>query len=207
MARDRGWSLSEKGFLRIGEDGEPLTGAAAELRTFATEAEAYAFLGLPFIEPELREDEGEIEAALAGHAAAPRRRWPTCAATCTATRTGPTAHQPIEVMAEAARRRGHAYQVLTDHSQSLAIARGLDPGPGRPSRRESSPRSTRGSRPRRRPGRRRRRRRRRASACSTAASSRSAPTARLDFDDELLARVRPRRRLGPRRAPPAARPS
>ena len=28
MARDRGWSLSEKGFLRIGEDGEPLTGDA-----------------------------------------------------------------------------------------------------------------------------------------------------------------------------------
>jgi DNA polymerase (family 10) len=31
------------------------------------------------------------------------------------------------VMAEAARRRGHAYQVLTDHSRSLAIARGLTP--------------------------------------------------------------------------------
>ena len=69
MARDQGWSLSEKGFLRIGEDGEPLTGDAAELRTFATEAEAYAFLGLPFIEPELREDHGEIEAALGGPAA------------------------------------------------------------------------------------------------------------------------------------------
>ena len=82
MARDQGWSLSEKGFLRIGEDGEPLTGDAAELRTFATEAEAYAFLGLPFIEPELREDAGEIEAALAGPAAGARRRWPTCAATC-----------------------------------------------------------------------------------------------------------------------------
>ena len=66
MARDLGWSLSEKGFLRIGDDGEPLTGAAAELRTFPTEAEAYAFLGLPFIGPELREDAGEIEAALAG---------------------------------------------------------------------------------------------------------------------------------------------
>ncbi len=36
MARDRGWSLSEKGFQKIGEDGEPLTGDAAELRTFAT---------------------------------------------------------------------------------------------------------------------------------------------------------------------------
>ena len=33
---------------------------------FATEAEVYDFLGLPFIEPELREDRGEIEAALAG---------------------------------------------------------------------------------------------------------------------------------------------
>ena len=30
-------------------------------------------------------------------------------------------------MAEAARARGHAYQVLTDHSQSLAIAHGLTP--------------------------------------------------------------------------------
>ena len=65
-ARDQGWSLSEKGFLRIGEDGEPAHRQDAELRTFATEAEAYAFLGLPFIEPELREDAGEIEAALAG---------------------------------------------------------------------------------------------------------------------------------------------
>ena len=36
-------------------------------------------------------------------------------------------HQPIEVMVEAARRRGYAYQVLTDHTQSLAIARGLTP--------------------------------------------------------------------------------
>ena len=60
-----GWSLSEKGFLRIGEGGEPLSGDDAELRTFATEDDAYAFLGLPFIEPELREDHGEIEAALA----------------------------------------------------------------------------------------------------------------------------------------------
>jgi len=36
-------------------------------------------------------------------------------------------HEPIEVMAEAARARGYAYQVLTDHTQSLAIARGLTP--------------------------------------------------------------------------------
>jgi DNA polymerase (family 10) len=126
MARDQGWSLSEKGFLRIGEDGEPLTGDDAELRTFATETEAYAFLGLPFIEPELREDAGEIEAALAGRLPAlitqadlrgdlhSHSDWSD-------------GHHPIEVMAEHARERGYAYQVLTDHSQSLAIARGLTP--------------------------------------------------------------------------------
>jgi len=34
---------------------------------------------------------------------------------------------PIEQMAEAGRRRGYAYQVLTDHSISLAIAHGLSP--------------------------------------------------------------------------------
>ena len=125
-ARDRGWSLSEKGFLRLDEDGEPATGPAAELRTFATETEAYAFLGLPFIEPELREDRGEIEAALAG-------RLPDLV-TLADLRGDLHSHSDwsdgvhsIEAMAEAARARGHAYQVLTDHSQSLAIARGLTP--------------------------------------------------------------------------------
>ena len=126
MARDRGWSLSEKGFLRIAEDGEPLAGDAAELRTFATEAEAYAFLGLPFIEPELREDAGEIEAALAG-------RLPVLIqlgdlrGDLHSHSDWSDGHHPIEVMADHARRRGYAYQVLTDHSQSLAIARGLTP--------------------------------------------------------------------------------
>ena len=126
MARDRGWSLSEKGFLRIGEDGEPLAGDAAELRTFATEAEAYAFLDLPFIVPELREDAGEIEAALVG-------RLPSLIEQADlrgdlhSHSDWSDGHHSIEVMAEAARRRGYAYQVLTDHTQSLAIARGLTP--------------------------------------------------------------------------------
>jgi DNA polymerase (family 10) len=126
IARDRGWSLSEYGFLKLGEDGEPLTGAAAQLRTFAGEAEAYAFLDLPFIEPELREDRGEIEAARAG-------RLPSLV-TVGDLRGDLHSHsdwtdgsEPIEVMADAARRRGHAYQVLTDHTVSLAIARGMAP--------------------------------------------------------------------------------
>src|SRR5215212_9818438 len=128
MARDQGWSLSEYGFAKLGEDGEIITDPAngGELRTFPTEQEAYAFLGLPFIEPELREDAGEIEAALAG----------TLPSLITEADLRGDLHshtewsdgsQPIEVMAEFARRRGHAYQVITDHTQSLAIARGLTP--------------------------------------------------------------------------------
>src|SRR3954451_17986844 len=125
-ARDRGWSLSEYGFQRIGEDGAALTGKDAELRTFAAEGEADGFLDLPFIEPELREDEGEIEAALAG-------TLPTLIVQddlrgdCHTHSEWSDGSQPIEVMAEAARRRGYAYQVLTDHSHSLAIANGLTP--------------------------------------------------------------------------------
>ena len=126
MARDQGWSLSEKGFLRIGDDGEPQTGDAAELRTFATEDGAYAFLGLPYIEPELREDNGEIEAAIAG--SLPRLiELGDLRGDLHSHSDWSDGHQPLEVMIEAARRHGYAYQVLTDHTQSLAIARGLSP--------------------------------------------------------------------------------
>ena len=127
MARDRGWSLSEYGFARIDEAGEIISAAdGGELRVFPTESEAYDFLGLPFIEPELREDRGEIEAALAG----------TLPTLLTEADLQGDLHShsdwsdgsmPVETMAEFARRRGHAYQVMTDHTQSLAIARGLTP--------------------------------------------------------------------------------
>jgi DNA polymerase (family 10) len=125
-ARDLGWSLSEKGYLRIDEEGEPLTGAAAELRTFASEEDAYGFIGLPFIEPEIREGHGEIAAALVGalpHLIAQADLRGDCH---THSEWTDGVHT-IEQMAEACRRRGYSYEVLTDHSISLAIARGLSP--------------------------------------------------------------------------------
>ena len=142
IARDRGWSLSEKGFLRLGEDGEPATGtapgaapgpaaggapvAAAELRTFATEAEVYSFLGLVEVPPELREDRGEIEAARAGRL--PRLiEVADLRGDCHAHSDWSDGIHSIERMAETARARGYAYLVLTDHSHGLAIARGLTP--------------------------------------------------------------------------------
>ncbi len=126
IARDRGWSLSEKGFVRLGDDGEPLTGPAAELRTFATEAEVYGFLGLAPIPPELREDGGEVEAARDGRL--PRLVEPAdLRGDCHAHSDWSDGIHTIEQMAEAARARGYGYLVLTDHSHGLAIARGLTP--------------------------------------------------------------------------------
>jgi DNA polymerase (family 10) len=142
MARDKGWSLSEKGYLRLEDDGDPnaeatgsssggpaaegsaARGPAAELRTFATETEAYGFLGLPFIEPELREDRGEVEAALAG--TLPRLvDRADLRGDCHSHSDWSDGVHSIEQVAEAARRRGYSYLCLTDHTVSLAIAHGL----------------------------------------------------------------------------------
>ncbi|MDQ3937484.1 MAG: DNA polymerase/3'-5' exonuclease PolX [Chloroflexota bacterium] len=126
MARDLGWSLSEHGLVRLDETGEPLRGPGAERKTFATEAEVYGFLGLPYIAPELREDRGEIEAALAGRLPRPIE-LADLAGDCHTHSDWSDGHYSIERMAREAASRGLHYQVLTDHSQSLTIAGGLTP--------------------------------------------------------------------------------
>ncbi len=116
-ALDRGLSLSEKGF-KVVETGE--------LQLVADEAEVYERLGLPWIPPELREDDGEI-------AAAESDALPVLV-TADEIRGDTHVHSDwtdgvdtIETMARAARDLGHAYIVLTDHSPSLGITRGLEP--------------------------------------------------------------------------------
>jgi DNA polymerase (family 10) len=117
LALDRGWSLSEKGFKVI-ESGELLVDA--------DEADVYGRLGLPWIPPELREGEGEIEAALSGNL--PQLVTASDVRGDTHTHSSWTdGVDSIEVMARAARDLGHEYIVLTDHSPSLGIARGLTP--------------------------------------------------------------------------------
>jgi DNA polymerase (family 10) len=115
MALDRGWSLSEKGFKVI-ETGELLRDAE--------ESDVYERLGLPWIAPELRQGDGEIAAALAGDL--PDLVTHADVRGDTHTHSDWTdGVDSIEVMARAARERGHEYMVLTDHSPSLGVARGL----------------------------------------------------------------------------------
>ena len=92
----------------------------------ATEENVYAALGLPWIAPELREDQGEIEAGLAGNL--PRLIGVDDLRGdlhCHTNWTDGTAS--LGDMAAAARARGYQYMALTDHTQHLAMTRGLTP--------------------------------------------------------------------------------
>ena len=90
-----------------------------------SEKDVYGTLKLPYIEPELRENRGEIEAAMAGklpHLLSLNDikgdlHLHTDASDGNAT---------LEQMASAARERGYEYAAITDHSKYLGITHGLD---------------------------------------------------------------------------------
>ncbi|MDE3130995.1 MAG: DNA polymerase/3'-5' exonuclease PolX [Acidobacteriota bacterium] len=111
LAVRRGLHISEYGVL---DDSTGVT------HRCATEAEVYALLGMDFIEPELREDRGELQAAL-------EHRLPTLVTAhdlrgdlhCHTTASDGTAS--IEEMAQAAIDAGYEYLVITDHSASMGF--------------------------------------------------------------------------------------
>ncbi|HJV59761.1 MAG TPA: DNA polymerase/3'-5' exonuclease PolX [Albitalea sp.] len=91
-----------------------------------TEESVYAAVGLPFIEPRLREDRGEIEAARQGRL--PRLvELADLRGDLHAHTRESDGHDTLEAMVEAARARGLRYLAVTEHSRRLAVARGLDP--------------------------------------------------------------------------------
>ncbi len=92
----------------------------------ATEEEVYAAVGLPWIPPELREDTGEIEAALAG-ALPPLVEVAHIRGDLHAHTEWSDGHHPLEALVEAAEARGYEYIIVSDHSRSATIARGLTP--------------------------------------------------------------------------------
>lgn len=128
LALDRGMTLNEWGLYRLDEHEKAVkkTGEPPAVKSVAGENEAsvYQALGLPMIPPELREDRGEIEAALLNRLPAlidvgdirGDLHCHTSASDGNAT---------IEQMALAAKALGYAYIAITDHSQSSVIANGL----------------------------------------------------------------------------------
>jgi len=115
MAQKRGLKINEYGIFRE-EDNQRLGGE--------NEEDVYRLLDLPFVPPVLREDRGEIEAALAGKLpqliTLPEIRGDLHVHT----KWSDGAHSIADV-AQAARQRGLSYLAVTDHSRALGVARGL----------------------------------------------------------------------------------
>ncbi len=111
-----GFTLSEYSLARL-DNQKPVAGK--------TEEEIYAKLKLDYIPPELRENQGEIEAA--ANQALPALVSQADIQGDVHMHTVETDGRcTIEEMADAARTRGYKYVAITDHSKNLAFANGLD---------------------------------------------------------------------------------
>lgn len=115
LALDRGYSLSEYSLTRLA-NGQDLF--------FDQEEEVYQALGLQYIPPELREDRGEIEAALGGKL--PRLvEAKDIRGDLHVHSIWSDGRASIIELAQAARSMGYEYIALSDHSPSVGIAGGI----------------------------------------------------------------------------------
>jgi len=90
-----------------------------------TEKEVYDAVGLAFIEPELRENRGEVEAAQEGRLPVLINLDNLRGDLHTHT-TETDGRNRLEEMARAAKDRGYEYLAVTEHSKKVAMAKGLD---------------------------------------------------------------------------------
>jgi DNA polymerase (family 10) len=124
-ALKKGYSLSEHSLAR--EDGSEVT--------CEREEQVYQTLGLPWIPPELREDRGEVQAAIKGE-------LPNLVdlkdikAELHSHSTWSDGKLSVKQMAEAAMKRGYQLLAITDHTNSLGITQGMSPEDVREQRKE-----------------------------------------------------------------------
>lgn len=117
----RGWSLNEYALTAQGHPDIP----EGEQRFFGEEAELYAFLGLDFIPPEMREGRGEIRAASQGQIP-DLIRLEQIQGELHGHTDWSDGKGTLAEMAEAARQRGYRYWAVCDHSVGLGMVGGLD---------------------------------------------------------------------------------
>jgi DNA polymerase (family 10) len=113
-ARERGLELDQRGLLR---DGAPLP--------IASEEDVYRALGLAFIPPEMREDDGEVEAAGQGELP-PLVTQDDVRGMVHCHTVYSDGKHTVEQMARAAEEMGMRYITITDHSPTASYANGLN---------------------------------------------------------------------------------
>ncbi|TLZ60969.1 MAG: DNA polymerase/3'-5' exonuclease PolX, partial [Methanobacteriota archaeon] len=115
MAIERGWKLDEYGIF---EGKKKIAGE--------TEEDVYGAFNLPWIPPEIREENGEIEAAQAGKL--PRLvELKDIRGDFHVHTNNSDGMDTIEAMVQAAIARGYEYVGISDHSPAVVVANGLSP--------------------------------------------------------------------------------
>ena len=114
MALKRGWKLNEYGLWK-----------GKKIIAGKTEDELYKKLGLRYIEPELREMTGEIEAARANNLP-DLIQYGDLKGDLQIQTNWTDGKDSIEEMARAARAAGLRYIAITDHTKTLAVTKGTD---------------------------------------------------------------------------------
>ncbi len=117
-ALERGWTLNEYRIAPTRDDADPVP-------AIAEEADVYRALGLDLMPPELRENHGEIDAALA-HTIPDLVELAQLRGTFHNHTTESDGRDSLRAMAEAARDLGLQYLGIADHSKSSFQAHGLD---------------------------------------------------------------------------------
>ncbi|HUZ92476.1 MAG TPA: DNA polymerase/3'-5' exonuclease PolX [Candidatus Paceibacterota bacterium] len=110
----KGWKLNEYGLFR-----------GAKRLAGKNEEELYKAFGMDYIEPELRENTGELEAARK-HALPKLIEYGALMGDLQTQTDWTDGTEPIEAMALAAAKAGLEYIVITDHTKRLAMTHGLD---------------------------------------------------------------------------------
>jgi len=128
LAQQRQMTLNEWGLYKVHEydRSEKKPGFPPNARPVAgkTEEEIYKAMGMACMDPTLREDRGEIEAALAGKL--PKIvQLQDIRGDLHSHTTASDGQGTIEQMAQAALERGYEFLAITDHSKTQVIANGL----------------------------------------------------------------------------------
>ena len=115
-ALKHGYTLSEYALARL-DDGSMVAGA--------TELDIYAALGMDWVPPEMRENNGELEAAIE-HRLPQLVELSDIRGDVHSHTVATDGRNTIREMADAAVERGYEYIAITDHSKNLAMTNGLD---------------------------------------------------------------------------------
>ncbi|MFZ1756794.1 MAG: DNA polymerase/3'-5' exonuclease PolX [Caldilineaceae bacterium] len=122
-AQKQGWSLNE---YSLTSDGHPDFPDGTD-RFFETEEALYAFLGLDWVAPELRENRGEVQAARQ-HSLPRLIELADIVGELHSHTTFSDGKATLEEMAAAAQAKGYEYWNVSDHSIGLGVTQGVDAG-------------------------------------------------------------------------------